>query len=377
MVAVDEPILADLQERLINARWPDEPPAEPWTTGTSVEYLKELVAYWSTDYDWRSQEALLNGFDNYTTPIGGIDLHFIHQPGTGPDPMPMLLLHGWPGSVYEFYKLIPMLTDPESHGADPADSFTVIAPSLPGYVFSFRPGQPRFGVVEIADLLLELMADVLGYTRFAAQGGDWGASIGTRMAFTSPDRIVGLHLNLLSLRREPGAMVDPTPAERAYLDQLDHWLREETGYQWIQGTKPQTLAFALTDSPVGLAAWFVEKFRTLSDCNGDPANALTRDEMLTAITLYWVTGAIGSSFWPYYARMHGPWQLPDDATVEVPTGYAEFPKEVLLPPRSVASGLYTDLRRWTSMKRGGHFPALEQPDDLAHEIREFFRPLRS
>ncbi len=375
-VNIDGAILDELHEKLDRARWPDEPPMEPWSTGTSVAYMKDLVAYWRTEYDWRAEESRLNRFDNFTVPIGDIDHHFIHQEGKGPDPLPLLLLHGWPGSVYEFYKLIPMLTDPEAFGEDPADAFTVIAPSLPGYVFSFRPGQRRFGVVEIADLFLELMGEVLGYDRFGAQGGDWGASIATRMAYLAPDRLVGLHLNLLSLRRSPGGIPDPTPEEQTYLDQLDHWLSEETGYQWIQGTKPQTLAFALTDSPVGIAAWLVEKFRTLTDCDGDPANALSRDEMLTTITLYWVTGAIGSSFWPYYARMHGPWQLPDDATIDVPTGYAEFPKEVLLPPRSVASALYTDIRRWSHMERGGHFPALEQPHALAEEIREFYRPLR-
>ncbi len=196
------------------------------------------------------------------------------------------------------------------------------------------------------------------------------------MAHSYPDRLVGIHLNLLSLRRQPGGIPDPTPGKQAYLDQLNNWITEEMGYQWIQGTKPQTPAFALTDSPVGLAAWLLEKFRTMTDCDGDPENALTRDEMLTAIMLYWVTGAIGSSFWPYYARMHGPWQLPDGAVITVPTGYAEFPQEVLLPPRSVAENLYANIQRWTTMKRGGHFAAFEQPEALPREIRGFFRPLR-
>ena len=228
----------------------------------------------------------------------------------------------------------------------------------------------------MADMFVRLMSDVLGYDRFGAQGGDWGASITTRIAHSYPDRVVGIHLNLLSLRRQPGGISDPTPEEWVYLDQLNNWVNEEMGYQWIQGTKPQTLAFALTDSPVGLAAWLVEKFRTMTDCDGDPENSLTRDEMLTAIMLYWVTGAIGSSFWPYYARMHGPWQLPDGAVITAPTGYAEFPKEVLLPPRSVAESLYVNIQRWTPMERGGHFAALEEPEALAREIREFFRPLR-
>jgi pimeloyl-ACP methyl ester carboxylesterase len=374
-VDVADSVLDDLQDRLARVRWPDEPPMEPWTTGTSVEYLTRLVDYWRDGFDWRSQEAKLNAFNQFTLAIDGVDLHFIHEEGKGPAPMPLLISHGWPGSVFEFYKLIPLLTDPESFGADPANSFTVIAPSLPGFTFSFQPGQKRFGIVEMADMFATLMA-VLGYDRYGAQGGDWGASVATRIAHSYSDRLVGIHLNLLSLRRQPGGIPDPTPEEQAYLDQLDNWVTEEMGYQWIQGTKPQTLAFALTDSPVGLAAWMIEKFRSMTDCDGDPENSLTRDEMLTAIMLYWVTGAIGSSFWPYYARMHGPWQLPDGAVIGVPTGYAEFPKEVLLPPRSVAASLYTNIHRWTPMERGGHFAALEQPEALAREIREFFRPLR-
>jgi pimeloyl-ACP methyl ester carboxylesterase len=375
-VSVADSVLIDLKDRLTRVRWPDEPPVEPWTTGTSVAYLTRLVDYWINDFDWRSQEAKLNAFSQFTVPLDGVDLHFIHESGRGPAPMPLLISHGWPGSVFEFYKLIPLLTDPESSGGDPADSFTVIAPSLPGFTFSFRPGQPRFGVVEIADMFVRLMSNVLGYDRFGAQGGDWGASVTTRIAHSYPDRVVGIHLNLLSLRRQPGGIPNPTPEEEVYLDQLNNWVNEETGYQWIQGTKPQTLAFALTDSPVGLAAWLVEKFRTMTDCDGDPENSLARDEMLTAIMLYWVTGAIGSSFWPYYARMHGPWQLPDGAVITAPTGYAEFPKEVLLPPRSVAESLYVNIQRWTPMERGGHFAALEEPEALAREIREFFRPLR-
>ena len=374
-VDVADSVLDDLQDRLARVRWPDEPPMDPWTTGTSVEFLTRLVDYWRHGFDWRSQEAKLNTFSQFRIALDGVDLHFIHEEGKGPAPMPLLISHGWPGSVFEFYRLIPLLTDPASFGADPADSFTVIAPSLPGFTFSFQPGQKRFGIVGMSDMFATLMAG-LGYDRYGAQGGDWGASVATRMAHSYPDRLVGIHLNLLSLRRQPGGIPDPTPAEQAYLDQLDHWVTEEMGYQWIQGTKPQTLAFALTDSPVGLAAWMIEKFRTMTDCDGNPENSLTRDEMLTAIMLYWVTGAIGSSFWPYYARMHGPWQLPDGAVITVPTGYAEFPKEVLLPPRSVAEGLYTNIQRWTPMERGGHFAALEQPEALAREIREFFRPLR-
>jgi len=375
-LSVPESVLKDLQQRLLNTRLPDEPPLDPWSTGTSVAYLKQLLDYWRDGFDWRAQEAKLNAFRQFTVPLAGIDVHFIHEQGKGPNPMPLLLCHGWPGSVMEFHKILPMLTDPARFGGDPADAFSVIAPSLPGYVFSFKPGQKRFSVEEIAEVFAGMMTDVLGYKRFGAQGGDWGSFIASRLGFAFPERIIGIHLNLLAVRRDQKMVANPTPEERVFLDQLSHFLREETGYQWIQGTKPTTLAFALTDSPAGLAAWLVEKFRTWTDCDGNPENALTRDEMLVGIMLYWVTSAIGSSFWPYYARMHGPWPIPEGSTVDVPTGYVEFPKEILRPPRSVAERMYSDIRRWTVMPKGGHFAALEQPEVLSEEIRAFFRPLR-
>jgi microsomal epoxide hydrolase len=367
--------LRDLRERLARVRWPDEAPLEPWSVGTSLSYMKQLVAYWRDHFDWRAQEAKLNAFRQFTVPLAGIDVHFIHEEGKGADPIPLLLSHGWPGSVFEFHKIIPMLTDPARFGGDPADAFTVIAPSLPGYGFSFRPGQERFGLERIADVFAQLMTEVLGYPRFAAQGGDWGAFVTSRLGLVYPERLYGIHINLLAVRRDPKMLEDPTPEQKTYLGELNYWLKEETGYQWIQGTKPQTLAFALSDSPVGLAAWIVEKFRTWSDCRGNPENAFTRDELLTNITLYWLTGAIGSSFWPYYARMHGPWPIPEGARVSAPTGYAEFPAEILRPPRSVAEKVY-NIQRWTKMQKGGHFAALEQPDALVREVREFFRPLR-
>jgi microsomal epoxide hydrolase len=362
--------------RLARARWPDEAPEAPWTYGSSVEYMRSLVEYWHDRFDWRRQEAALNALRQFTVPLSGIDLHFIHEPGRGPNPMPLLLSHGWPGSIVEFAGIIPMLTDPARFGGDAADAFTVVAPSLPGYTLSFRPGQPRFGIEAIADVFAQLMTEVLGYRRFGAQGGDWGAFVTSRMAHAYPERLAGIHLNMLAVRRDPATVADPTPEEAVFLRELAYWLKEETGYQWIQGTRPQTLAFGLTDSPVGLAAWIVEKFRAWSDCGGNPDNAFTRDAMLANVMLYWATGAIGSSFWPYYARMHSPWPIPAGARIAVPTGYAEFPKEILRPPRSMAERVY-DIRRWTKMDRGGHFAAMEQPEALAREIREFFRPLRA
>jgi pimeloyl-ACP methyl ester carboxylesterase len=373
---VADAAIADLRERLARTRFPDQAPGAPWAYGTNVAWMERLVAYWREGFDWRAQEARLNQFPQYRTLLHGVDLHFLHVPGKGPDPCPLLLSHGWPGSVFEFLEIIPRLTDPARFGGDPADAFTVIAPSLPGYGLSFAPGQKRFGVEEIADCFGALMTEVLGYRRFAAQGGDWGAFITTRLAHTHPERVIGLHVNMLPIRRDPKMVADPTPEERRYLEALAAWLKEETGYQWIQGTKPQTLAFSLTDSPAGLAAWIAEKFRTWSDCGGEIEAAVSKDHLLANITLYWFTGAIGSSFWPYYARMHRPWPIPDGATIDVPMGYCEFPREMLRPPRSMAERMFRDIRRWSVMSKGGHFAAMEQPDSLARELREFFRPLR-
>lgn len=360
---VPESALSDLRERLARTRFPDEPPLEPWSTGTSLAYLKELVAYWQTGFDWRAQEARINRWRQYKVPIRGIDLHFIHEPGKGEKPMPLLLLHGWPGSIVEFDRLLPLL----------AGRFTVVAPSLPGFTLSFKPGQPRLGTEEMADLFAELMTG-LGYPRFAVQGGDWGAFIASRLGYAHPEKLIGIHLNLLAVRRDPRE--EPkSEEEKAYLSELAHWLKEETGYQGIQGTRPQTLAYGLSDSPAGLAAWIAEKFRAWTDCDGVIENAVPRDDMLANITLYWLTGAIGASFWPYYARMHRPWPIPEGATVDVPVGYAAFPKEIVRPPRSLAQRTYTSIVRWEPMAKGGHFAALEQPAALAAEIEAFFRPL--
>jgi len=374
-IDIPETTLTDLRDRLRRTRFPDQAPGAPWAFGADLTYVRELCAYWRDRYDWRKHEAVLNSFRQFTAPVAGIDLHFIHEQGRGPAPLPLLLSHGWPGSVWEFYKIIPMLTDPARFGGDARDAFTVVAPSLPGYGFSFAPGQPRFGVSEIADAFAALMTDVLGYRRFAAQGGDWGGFITARLGVSHADRLAGIHVNLLSLRRDLPRPAHPTPEERAYLDDLATWLREETGYQWIQGTKPQTLAFGLTDSPAGLAAWIVEKFRTWSDCGGDVERRFSKDELLTNITLYWVTEAINSSFWPYYARYHAPWPIADGQRVEVPTAYAAFPKEIVRPPRSWAERVY-NIRRWTVMPAGGHFAALEEPQALVDDLRAFFRNLR-
>jgi len=380
LLQVADEHLDDLRERLHRTRWPDPAPGIPWAAGCDLGFMRKLVAHWTSGFDWRAQEARLNAFPQYRVPLAGIDLHFIHVQGVGapdgPPPLPLLLSHGWPGSVFEFLEIIPRLTDPGRFGGNPADAFTVVAPSLPGFGLSFVPGQPRFAVEQIADCFAALMSDVLGYRRFGAQGGDWGSFVSSRLGYAYPERLVGIHLNMMPLRRERGDIDDGDPEQARYRGELEHWLKEESGYIAIQGTRPQTLAYGLTDSPAGLAAWIVEKFRSWSDCNGDVESIFMLDDLLANISLYWFTGAIGSSFWPYYARLHEGWPIPVGEQVKVPTGYAEFPREILRPPRSMARKVYPDIRRWSTMPRGGHFAALEQPQALVDEIRAFFRDCR-
>ena len=315
-LAVPESVLADLRERLSRTRCPDEPPLEPWSTGTSVAYLKALVDYWRDGFDWRAQEARLNAFRQFTVPLGG------HRPALHPRAGPRAPAHAAAALARLAGLGVRVPQDPPD-----ADRSGALRRRSGGCLHRGRAVAARLRASrsrrasrasassEIADVFAELMTDVLGYQRFAAQGGDWGGFVTSRLGYAYPERLIGIHLNLLAVRRDPKMLAEPTPGGEAVSSRSSaHWLKEETGYQWIQGTKPQTLAFGLTDSPVGLAAWIVEKFRTWSDCDGDLENALTRDEMLTNIMLYWVTGAIGSSFWPYYARMHGPWPIPDGKT---------------------------------------------------------------
>ncbi|MEZ5741654.1 MAG: alpha/beta fold hydrolase [Burkholderiaceae bacterium] len=307
---IDDAAIRALHDRLALTRLPDQAPGQPWETGTDLAFMARLVEHWRKRFDWRTHEARLNAFPQYKVRLAGIDLHYLHVPGVpapgGPEPIPLLLSHGWPGSVFEFLDIIGPLTDPASHGGNPADAFTVIAPSLPGYGLSFAPGQPRFDTTQIADCFHQLMTEVLGYRRFGAQGGDWGSFITSGLAHRHPASCIGIHLNMMPIKRSTTLEGETTAEERRYLAELAHFLKEETGYQWIQGTRPQTLAYGLNDSPAGLAAWIVEKLRAWSDCGGDPETVFTMDQMLANISLYWFTGCIGASFWPYYARMAGP-----------------------------------------------------------------------
>ncbi|GCE24167.1 epoxide hydrolase family protein [Dictyobacter kobayashii] len=370
-IDVEESVLTDLQQRLALARWPDEIEDSGWDYGTNLAYLQQLVDYWRTDFDWRAQEQLLNSFPQFIAEVDGQEIHFIHVKGKGPNPLPLLLSHGWPGSFFEMYKVIGPLTDPGYYGADPLEAFDVVVPSLPGYGFSGRPRTPGMNVPRIAELFKRLMTEELGYDRFGAQGGDWGSGITLRLGQEYPDHLIGVHVNMVPLNLEP-TEGEPSEEEQYWREQLRRFQSEGAGYSHIQGTRPQTLAYALNESPVGLAAWIIDKFRAWSDCHNELEQVFTRDELLTNIMIYWVTQTIGSSMRLYYETTHSnlaPYK------VDVPTGVALFPREISTPPQELAGRQY-NIQRWTTMSAGGHFAALEQPTALVHEIRAFFKHLR-
>ncbi len=372
-IQVSEDVLIDLRQRLARTRWPDELPDTGWDYGTNLSYLPQLVRYWHNSYDWRAQERLLNTFPQFKTEIDGIQLHFLHAKGKGTYPIPLIISHGWPGSFFEMYKIIGPLTDPASYGGDPADAFDVVVPSLPGYGFSGPTHVRGVTVARMAGVFVSLMQD-LGYERFAAQGGDWGSYITSTLGRSYPDKIIGIHLNMLPSRSITSQEAS-NEAERRWHERRAQWSRDETGYSHIQGTRPQTLAYGLNDSPVGLAAWIIEKFRAWSDCHGEIESVFTKDELLTNVMIYWVTQTINSSTRLYYETSHQRDEI-FAVRVEVPTGVAVFPAEIPVPPRSLAQRLY-NIQRWTEMKAGGHFAALEQPQALVEDIRVFFRSLRN
>lgn len=372
-IDVADDVLLDLRERLAQTRWPDALPDSGWDYGTNRDYLQQLVRYWHDQYDWRAWEKLLNTFPQFLTEIDGIRVHFLHVKARGTNAIPLLLTHGWPGSFFEMYKIIGPLTDPVQYGGDPADAFDVVVPSLPGYGFSGPTAVRGVTVARIATIFATLMHD-LGYQRFAAQGGDWGLYITATLARSYVDKIIGLHLDMQPAR---GVLSQEatTDAERRWYERRTQWIWNESGYSHIQETRPQTLAYGLNDSPVGLAGWLVEKFRAWSDCAGELERVFSKDEVLTMVMIYWVTQTINSSTRLYYETYH---QRDTTLTerVEVPTGIAVFRDELPVPPRSLAQRMY-NLHRWTEMEAGGHFAALEQPHALVEDIRAFFRPLRS
>lgn len=372
--------LDDLRRRIVGTRWPDELPNVGWERGVPLAYLKELADYWATSYDWRAAEAKLNSYPQFMTEIDGANVHFLHVRSPEPDAMPLLLTHGWPGSVAEFTEVIGPLSDPRAHGGDPADAFHLVIPSIPGYGFSRPLPETGWDVPRIANAWAELMRS-LGYERYAAQGGDAGSPISLALGTIHPANVAGVHVNML--------MTFPSgdPAEFASLDEgdqrrlglLGRFDQDMSGYMKIMATRPQTLAYALSDSPVGQLAWIVEKFREWTDSKSVPEDAVDRDRILTIVSIYWLTGTAGSSAQFYYEGADAVRQLASGVApppIPVPVGVAVFPRDLFVPIRRFAERDIPNVARWTEFDRGGHFAAMEQPELLTDDIRTFFRGLR-
>jgi microsomal epoxide hydrolase len=372
-VEVEEKVLEDLRQRLAATRFPDQIEGTAWELGTDLAYLKELVAWWRERFDWRAAEARLNAFPQFRTRIDEQWIHFQHVRSRHEGALPLLLLHGWPGSVVEFLDVIGPLTDPEGHGGSAADAFHVVCPSLPGYGFSEPTRSRQWDVQRMADAFAALMAR-LGYPRYGAQGGDWGSLITTQIGLRDAAHLAGIHVNMPLAVPQPD-QAELTPGEKADLAAMALFEAQETGYQRIQGTKPQSLGTALNDSPAGLASWIVEKFRTWSDCGGDVERSFTRDQLLANVTVYWVTQTITSSMRLYYETFQGGRFGFTTGRVGVPTGVARFPKEILRFPRRWVERHY-HVTRWTEMPRGGHFAALEEPELFVDDVRAFFATVR-
>jgi microsomal epoxide hydrolase len=385
-IRVDDGVLADLDVRLAEARLPPEQGPTGWDAGASPAYLRDLLDHWRHHYDWRAEEARLNRFTQFRAEVRGADVHFIHERARnhagGKPPLPLILTHGFPDSFTRFLKIIPMLTDPAAHGGQAEDAFDVVIPSLPWCAFSheLRHSSGLFGV---NDLWHALMTEVLGYERFCAHGGDWGSTITEHIARSHANSVLGIHLTDVPFWHSLKTPDDLRPVEREYVEHIQRFQQEHGAYAMIQGRKPQTLADGLNDSPIGLAAWLTEKFQRWSDCEGDLNACFTRDEMITNAMVYWVTGSIGRAFMPYFDVLNaGPPRWIAEAvkqklgSQEVPAGFAIFAKDLSHPPRAWAERFF-NVRRWTEFPRGGHFAAMERPEDLARDIREFFRPMRN
>jgi len=371
-IRASDEALDGLHQCLAAARWPEMGVAgDGWSLGTDRDWLEALVAYWRDGFDWRAREAwLATRLPSRLATVRGIDLHYSFTPARTRPALPLLLLHGWPSSFVEMHRLVEPLTRPR--GADGSIAFDVVVASIPGHGFSGMPRDPRFGSDEAADLLRDLMVDVLGFERFGIHGGDRGAFVGTGLAHRHPRHVAGLHLSLpLAIAAPPE---ERPAAETAWLESSARWQALEGGYSAIQSTRPRTLAYALNDSPVGLAAWILEKFQAWSDCDGDPLRAFDRDDLLTNVMIYWLSGSIGTSMQYYSAHRVAPPAAMRPVWVEVPTGVVLCPKETWRPPRSAVERKFP-VARWTEPDRGGHFPALEIPDVLVEELRAFFGPL--
>ena len=372
-IRVPDEVLSDLRTRIQNTRWPDQAPGAAWTQGTDLEYLQRLLGYWANGFDWRAQERRLNAFKHFRAELGGVQIHFVHERAREGNGIPLILTHGWPSSFLELLPLVPLLTDPKAHGID-GPAFDLVIPSLPGYGFSERPAQANYSTV--ARLWHELMRG-LGYERFGAGGGDFGSGVSTLMAMENRAPMIGIHLTTMEgdLWPQIGAGTRPlTEAESAYVAHIRQWDEAERGYSSIQSTRPQTLGYALNDSPAGLAAWILDKWRSWSDSGGDLDGRFARDFLLTMLTLYWVTETINPSMRDYFDNRWRPADMPPGARVQVPVGFANFDNNFVSEgklPREWVERLY-DVRRWTEMPSGGHFAAAEEPERLARDIAAFF-----
>ncbi|CAN5228512.1 alpha/beta fold hydrolase [soil metagenome] len=369
-IAVTDADLDYLRTRLANARWPEAECVDDWSQGIPLTYTQELARYWRDDYDWRARESALNRFDQSVTELDGLDIHFIHQRSPHDDAFPLVLTHGWPGSVVEFHKAIEPLTNPTAHGGRAEDAFHVVCPSLPGYGFSAKPGSTGWGVGRIAQAWDTLMAR-LGYVRYGAQGGDWGAAVTTQIGL-NVGGCAGIHLNMPLGRPPKGGGDEPSEDDQQAFARLEYYQKWDSGYAKQQSTRPQTLGYALVDSPVGQLAWIVEKFWSWMDCDGHPENVLHRDELLDNVMLYWITGSGASSARLYWESFQS---FGNGDRVALPTGIASFPMEIIRSPRAWCEEAY-NVTHWTDMPRGGHFAAFEQPALFVDDVRAFFATLR-
>jgi pimeloyl-ACP methyl ester carboxylesterase len=376
-VDVGDDVLTDLRERIVSTRWPTDAPGAPWTQGTDLEYLRGFLAYWADEFDWAEQQRRLNTLNHFETDIDGVHIHFVHQRAVGGGGVPLLLMHGWPSCFLEYEAAIPLLTDPAAHGID-GPAFNVVVPSLPGYGFSKRPSSVGVNYGFVAERFVKLMWE-LGYDRFGAGGGDFGSGIAAHMALQSPDRLIGLHLTNIEIGPEREGKSPLTSAEEAFLAERADWDSRERGYSAIQSTRPQTLGYALTDSPAGLAAWLLEKWRSWTDSGGDPLASLSPEFLATMLTIYWATGSITASMRDYYDnRWHGI-DLGPDTYVNVPTAVAVFDHEHVKeadPPRIWVERMY-NVQRWTDMPFGGHFAPAEQPELFASDVAAAFADFTS
>ncbi|TGD76229.1 epoxide hydrolase [Mangrovimicrobium sediminis] len=379
-IAIPDAELEDLRYRLAHTRWPDDFANDDWRYGVNADYLKQLVQHWLEHYDWRARERMMNALPQFRTEINGVPVHFVHQRGKGPKPIPLILNHGWPWTFWDFHKIIGPLTDPAAHGGDPADAFDIVAPSLPGYAFSTPLRKTGVNFWNTADLWVKLMQQ-LGYERFGSQGGDWGSFLSAQLGHKYAERLIGVHLHtpaplhFMSGRGYPKE--DFSEDEQDKVQKMRRFAMGETGYMALQQTKPQTPAVGLNDSPAGLLGWIVEKRRTWSDCGGDVESRFTRDELIDTVMLYWVTQSYHSSARFYYEGAHDLWQPAHERSpcVEAPTAIAILPGEITYPPRKFAERYY-NLQRWTEFPEGGHFAAMEVPELLVEDLRAFFRDKR-